>query len=322
MDDAQGYLTQINTMRDRLSLAERGLDSITSRDDWDKLKATVMVDLLKSQQLTNDLLAKMSLGIPIDSPGVGDYPQYNVKVFALDSARDKERIRGMPGQILVANTDGSLDDCYVRVEKVTNDEIPLGRFNPYKHPRGFSELWLTTDAQAGKTLWLLIGRGDADVTTTSGDLALKSQLPEDLTTAGNLKMSLEEQAIVLGVDVQSSYWLDTHVVYTPAVDTFWCPETGYLDMTGFSGLEGFIYCEESAGVGVETINVELWVSFDATNFYQMSDYDLGNGNINRDEWTMTDWVFVRMPPYVKAKIIVAVDVPDALEFGVIRHTGM
>jgi len=84
-------------------------------------------------------------------------PPYNVRAIPMDTALTNAEIE-LPGTSLTVNTDGSLTGVTIRIDSATYDAIPLDRFkNFYLYP--FEKLYLTFTAQAGKTLYLLIGRG-------------------------------------------------------------------------------------------------------------------------------------------------------------------
>jgi len=85
-----------------------------------------------------------------------DGPPYNVMEIPMDTAvTDKEL--DIPGIGLVANTDGTLSGVSIKFDSVAYAAIPLIMFkNPRFYP--FERIYVTFTAQAGKTLYLLVGR--------------------------------------------------------------------------------------------------------------------------------------------------------------------
>ena len=85
-----------------------------------------------------------------------DGPPYNVMAIPMDTAAvDKEL--DIPGIGLAANTDGTLSDVSIKFDSVTYDAIPLIMFKNF-HFYPFNKFYVTFTAQAGKTLYLFIGR--------------------------------------------------------------------------------------------------------------------------------------------------------------------
>lgn len=84
----------------------------------------------------------------------GTFLPYSVKTQAMDTAQtDFELV--VEGKGLVAATDGSLDNCFVRFNNRQADQSPL-KFFDWDIP--FYKLYLTWPAQATRTLYLAIGR--------------------------------------------------------------------------------------------------------------------------------------------------------------------
>jgi hypothetical protein len=146
--------------------------------------------------------------------------------------------------------------------------------------------------------------------------AAATQLPADLTTAGNLKLSLEEQAIALGIDVQARYGLRTFESYTPAVATFYLPSTGSIDLSNFSGSTWFIYATAGA-TGVEVIDCYLQISLDGgTTFRRAAGFNLPDADLVLGEWNSIDVPI--MLAQARLEIVCSGEAPGALEAGVIR----
>lgn len=79
---------------------------------------------------------------------------YTIKTFAMDTAATDQKVV-VEGTNLVAATDGTLDGCFVRFNNQQSDRSPLKYFD-WDLP--FFELYVTWLAQAGKTLYLAIGK--------------------------------------------------------------------------------------------------------------------------------------------------------------------
>ena len=86
----------------------------------------------------------------------GEIVPYVIKEYPLEAARADELVE-VEGDFILAHTDGDLAGCKVRLYNKMNDQIPLAAFNGVKVVR-FFQFWLTTGAQAGKTLTLFIGK--------------------------------------------------------------------------------------------------------------------------------------------------------------------
>jgi len=89
------------------------------------------------------------------SAETGEYVPYSVKTFALDAARTDELVE-CQGEFVHAWTDGTLAGVSIKFNSRMNSGIDLARHNPVYGLR-FWRLYLTTTAQAGKTLDLFIG---------------------------------------------------------------------------------------------------------------------------------------------------------------------
>jgi hypothetical protein len=146
--------------------------------------------------------------------------------------------------------------------------------------------------------------------------AAATQLPADLTAAGNLKLSVEEQAIALGIDVQARYNLRTFESYTPDVATFYLPSTGSIDLSNFLGSTWFIYATAGA-TGVEVIDCYLQISLDGgTTFRRAAGFSLLDADFVLGEWNSIDVPI--MLAQARLEIVCSGEAPGALEAGVIR----
>lgn len=83
-------------------------------------------------------------------------PIYNVRSIPMDTALTDKEVE-LPGNSLTVSTDGSLSGVTIKFDSVVNDTIPLDRFKDFLfYP--FSKIYVTFTAQAGKTLYLFVGR--------------------------------------------------------------------------------------------------------------------------------------------------------------------
>ncbi len=127
-----------------------------------------------------------AVGKPLPLPAVekaylesGQVQPYEVRDFTLDDARVDEEVV-IDGDFLIASTDGDISGCSVRLNREQNSLIPLARYNPVTSR--FYRLLLTTVAQAGKTLYLFVGReaaadtqpGTTTVSTTQSFAVIES----------------------------------------------------------------------------------------------------------------------------------------------------
>ena len=161
------------------------------------------ISLLMALQLKQNELLEKSL----EQPKIELLPQppYNTRKYALDSARTGEEVP-LLGQFIAAYSDGSLDNCYITIEDKDADPIYLSETNPITFPLGFTKFWLTTDAQSGKYLRLLIGRklGVEDLiwasVFTSGKMRLVTASGDDITddTADAVKALLVAGSDLIG----------------------------------------------------------------------------------------------------------------------------
>jgi len=146
-------------MQNREPLPEPGTFDLLTRMD-EILRA--MLKHIRREVSPDDMKALLT----------GAQVPYGVKAFKLDTARDKEPF-DVDGDHILAATDGTLTGCSLILNKNDNDSIPLDRFNPVAAL--FGKLFLTTTAQAGKTLYLFIGREAATEATTSTSVVTTAQ---------------------------------------------------------------------------------------------------------------------------------------------------
>jgi hypothetical protein len=138
----------------------------------DDLSATYDMLIRQNEQLKNlntnlnnlaGALTK-SAGITIPSTLVTDQNKltsgsivpYDILSIALDSALTEAEYT-VQGEILAANTDGVLNDIYIRFNnKSVAKRVPIKYFNPWSQP--FFKIYVTAPAQSGKTLYLAAGQ--------------------------------------------------------------------------------------------------------------------------------------------------------------------
>lgn len=93
--------------------------------------------------------------------GGGQVP-YEVKSYDMSSART-DSVINVEGEVLTAQTDGSLDGVEIRFNMLTADAVPMLYFNPVQMQ--FFRIFLTHTAQSSKTLYLAVGRSVGAVET-------------------------------------------------------------------------------------------------------------------------------------------------------------
>ena len=105
---------------------------------------------------------------------------------------------------------------------------------------------------------------------------IKTQLPDALTTAGNLKQSVEERLISKTI----------RDIAPGAVGTFWLPETGHIDLSKFLTSSWAIYAPTTATM---VINCYLNISHDGgTTWRRAAGYSIDDTSFVRDEWNTID----------------------------------
>lgn len=82
----------------------------------------------------------------------GSNKNYELRRIPLDAAYTDHLVQ-LGGQSLAFWTNGSLAALSVKLNNTGNEEIPLPNLRHIPFP--FQQLYLTSDAQAGKSLWLL-----------------------------------------------------------------------------------------------------------------------------------------------------------------------
>jgi len=139
----------------------------------------------------------------------GDY--YSLLEIPLDVAREEFEIQTDAYCIGRLYLDG---ECYISLDEPDNPKLDLRLIGTIERKdEKIHYIYVTNPAQSGKKCILFLAR-KPEVVTTVGRLgavqildaagatinpALKEQLPATLTTAGNLKISIQEQAINLNV---------------------------------------------------------------------------------------------------------------------------
>lgn len=152
----------------------------------------------------------------------GEWVPYNIKTFALDTARTDEKVV-IEGDFIHAWTDGTLNGIGVRIGRVQNDLCYFKRRNPVS---GFSfwEFFLTHSAQAGKTLDLMIGREASaqaqttevtvsasqrfDTVRTDKDTHFTGAIAQNAKEDENLTGLLADKIRITGITIQSDQRLN------------------------------------------------------------------------------------------------------------------
>ncbi len=103
------------------------------------------------------------------------------------------------------------------------------------------------------------------------------------TAAFNLMVSVEEQAIALGVDVQARYPLQTiREIVAGGMGTFWLPLAGDIDLSNFIASSWFIYAPVTA---LMTVNCYLNISHDGgTTFRRAAGYEILDADFVQGVW--------------------------------------
>jgi hypothetical protein len=135
-------------------------------------------------------------------------PSYEMLEVPLDKARNWELV-DTPGDTLTAATDGLLTGIEVRLDKASYDSISFASFNPIVYSKGFEKFYLTNSVQAGKKLWVFLGReagASAAAQVLSAEFknkvsAIVARTTSLLGAAGEYiasAFSLEENARIIG----------------------------------------------------------------------------------------------------------------------------
>lgn len=88
----------------------------------------------------------------------GQYQPYQIKKFALDNARTDE-LWPVEGDSIWWVTDGNFTGLSIKTNHPTADSIALDVYKDWS--QRFFQIFLTSTAQAGKSLWLAVGRDGA-----------------------------------------------------------------------------------------------------------------------------------------------------------------
>jgi len=166
--------------------------------------------LLKNLELVSNIyippIKRLSLADMKRQLESGQYMPYEVLEFDMSSARTDEKVI-VEGDHLTAQTDGTLDGVKIRFNMESASQVPIKYFNPWKQQ--FFRFYLTHTAQAGKTLYLAIGR-EAAAETTSFELTseFKNKVSAVLdSTTDNINngasytgsaFSIEEYGLIIG----------------------------------------------------------------------------------------------------------------------------
>jgi len=146
--------------------------------------------------------------------------------------------------------------------------------------------------------------------------AKSEQLPSSLTGGGNLKQSIEEQSIAVGIDRQAVYNPRTYNSYTPDTGTFYLPTTGSTDLSDMQHSTWFVYATHGA-TSAEVINVYLQASLDGgSTFHRLAGHKISDADFVRGEWNSID-VGLRLAE-CKLEIVCENEAPGSLEAAVIR----
>lgn len=130
------------------------------------------------------------------------------------------------------------------------------------------------------------------------------QLPAALTTAGNLKQSIEERLISKTI----------RDIVPGAVGTFWLPETGNIDLSTFIASSWYIYAPTTATM---VINCYLNISHDGgTTWRRAAGYEILDGAFVRDAWNSIDCPLKLAE--TKLEVVIGTAFPAELDLMAIR----
>ncbi len=173
----------------------------------------------------------------------GQLVPYRVMEFDMTAARTDEPVV-VEGDRLNVQTDGTLDGVTIRFNMQSSDEVPVKYFNPWRQQ--FFKLFLTHTAQAGKTLYLAIGRmaiAEPAQFEFGAELLNKVSAPVDSTVAP------------LGIAA----------TYTGAA--FSCVENGRIVGSCFADQAGTLYIDQRLdGVNWDTRSTIAYVANDPMGF--------------------------------------------------------
>lgn len=116
----------------------------------------------------------------------------------------------------------------------------------------------------------------ANIDVALSTRAEKAQLPTDLTTAGNLKQSVEERLISKTI----------RDIAPGATGTFWLPDTGNIDLSKYLASSWGIYAPTTTNM---VINCYLNISHDGgTTWRRAAGYEILDADFVRDAWNTID----------------------------------
>ncbi len=136
----------------KLNWIEQLSDKASSLDERLDLLVQIMLEQMRMEE------------VKTDTPLPAYQPAYNVRKYPLDTAITNQEVP-ISGNTIIAYTDGTLDGCEIALDDAGGEKISLFEFNPYYHSLGFSKFYLTTAAQSGKYLRLLVLRGTSSQVT-------------------------------------------------------------------------------------------------------------------------------------------------------------
>jgi len=151
-------LETIRLNSETLTIPKQGLLDYLTR--MDELLVANLKAIKNLEMVTNLVLPAVKRKSSVEMRReleLGQYIPYEVRAFAMDSARADEKIE-IEGDQLTAqvSTGGTLSGVKIRFNMPTADQVPMDMFNPWKQQ--FYTIYLTHTAQSGKTLYLAIGR--------------------------------------------------------------------------------------------------------------------------------------------------------------------
>jgi hypothetical protein len=206
---------------------EQGLPKQGLADYFTRLDELMIAQLklMKSLEISLNLSIPAVKKLPLQEMKTllesGQYMPYDILRNGIDmtTARTDEEFV-VEGDHLTAQTDGTLDGVTIRFNIQSAPAVPIKYFNPWSQQ--FFRIYLTHTAQAGKTLYLAIGR-EASAETSSFSIAAElmnkvSAVVDSTTTAlaGNASytgaaFSVEEYGKIIGVcysDVAGTLYID------------------------------------------------------------------------------------------------------------------
>lgn len=215
-----------------LVIPQKGLlDYLTRTDD-------LVIENIKAIKVLIDLVARTSQRGPTGPGGFGsiefkqkllnaEYKPYVVQSYPLDTALTNKEIT-IDGQAIQAWTNGSFVDCGVRLNN--KDECNLILFENFNPIVGFPfhKIFLTTIAQAGKTMRLLISKepftalslSELETTLVQKFWILRSDkdthftgaIVQNATEEENITGLITNTIRITGVAIQSDQQLDYRVI--------------------------------------------------------------------------------------------------------------